>query len=450
MPRSAASRGVALVAVASVLLGAGCGGASSDARKPAAPAGAGTAGATSGSASATGAAPSTASSAPAASASAPVAGGDGKVIKLVSSLPRTGSANAQTGTIVNGIRMAIDELGGKVGDFTIVYEDWDDASPQRGNWDPSVEAQNADKAVKDADVMGYIGTFNSGAAKISMPKLNEAKLAMVSPANTYPGLTKPGMGEPNEPMVYRPSGAINFFRVVPTDDIQGVVAAEWAKEMGVKDVFVLNDRELYGKGIADVFEQHARKIGLNVVGTDGIDAKAANFKSLVVKIKGTKPQLVYFGGTTQTGAGQIAKDLATGGADVKFMVPDGCFEKAFIEAAGPSNVNDRAFITFGGVPADKLVGKGREFYEGYKKRYNAEPEAYAAYGYEAAKVMLDAIRRAGKKDRAAIRDALAATRNFEGALGRWSFDANGDTTLKTMSGNTVKDGKFEFVKILGQ
>jgi branched-chain amino acid transport system substrate-binding protein len=124
--------------------------------------------------------------------------------------------------------------------------------------------------------------------------------------------------------------------------------------------------------------------------------------------------------------------------------------KAFIEAAGPSNVNDRAFITFGGVPADKLVGKGREFYEGYKKRYNAEPEAYAAYGYEAAKVMLDAIRRAGKKDRAAIRDALAATRNFEGALGRWSFDANGDTTLKTMSGNTVKDGKFEFVKILGQ
>lgn len=411
-------RAALLACMASLTPLAGCGGPSADASKK-----------------------------PAATASA--AGTPG-TIKLVSSLPRTGSANAQTGTIVNGIRMAIDELGGKVGDFTITYEDWDDASPQRGNWDPSVEAQNADKAVKDADVMGYIGTFNSGAAKISMPKLNEAKLAMVSPANTYPGLTKPGLGEPNEPMVYRPSGAINFFRVVPTDDIQGVVAAEWAKEMGIKDVFVLDDRELYGKGIADVFEAHAKKIGLNVLGHEGIDAKASNFKSLVVKIKGANPQLVYFGGTTQTGAGQIAKDLVTGGADVKFMVPDGCFEKAFIEAAGASNVNDRAFITFGGVPANKLTGKGREFYEGYMKKYDAEPEAYAAYGYEAAKVMLDAIRRAGTKDRAAIRDALAATKNFEGALGTWSFDSSGDTTLKTMSGNTVKDGKFEFVKILGQ
>ena len=119
---------------------------------------------------------------------------DSPVIKIVSSLPRTGSANAQSTTLVNGIRMAIEEAGGKIGDFTIAYEDWDDASPERGQWDPAVEAANAQKAVQDPDIMAYIGTYNSGAAKIAMPILNKASLVMVSPANTYPGLTKPGTG----------------------------------------------------------------------------------------------------------------------------------------------------------------------------------------------------------------------------------------------------------------
>ncbi len=374
----------------------------------------------------------------------------GETIKIVSSLPRTGSANAQSTTVVNGIRMAIDEYGGKIGDFQVAYEDWDDASPQRGQWDPAVEAANADKAIKDADVMAYIGTYNSGAAKISMPKLNTAGLVMVSPANTATGLTKPGKGEPNEPMVYRPTGKVNYFRVVPADDIQGAVAAQWAKEMGSKSAFVLHDREVYGKGIADIFKVEAPKIGIKVVGYEGIDPKASNYKSLVTKIRQKNPDLVYFGGTTQTNAGQIAKDLVAGGLNVKFMVPDGCFENAFIEAAGKENVEGRVYITFGGVPANKLVGKGKEFYENYKKKFNAEPEGYAVYGYESAKVVMEAIKRAGKKDREAIRSAVAATKDYDGALGKWSFDANGDTSVKTMSGNVVKNGRFEFVKVLGQ
>ncbi|RIL10967.1 MAG: branched chain amino acid ABC transporter substrate-binding protein [Proteobacteria bacterium] len=374
---------------------------------------------------------------------------DSKTIKIVSSLPRTGSANAQTTTIVNGIRMAIDEVDAKVGDYTIAYEDWDDASPERGSWDPAVEAANADKAISDPDVMAYVGTYNSGAAKISMPKLNQAGLAMISPGNTWPGLTKPDLGEPNEPMVYRPSGRVTYFRVVPADDIQGWVAAKWSSEMGAKKVFLLHDRELYGKGIAEMFKRSALGFGLEVVGFEGIDPKASNYKSLVTKMRQKNPDIVFFGGTTQTNGGQIAKDIVSGGLKAKLLVPDGCFESAFIEAAGKENLEGRTFITFGGVPGNKLQGKGREFFEGYKKRYGAEPEAYAVYGYEATKVALDAIRRAGKKDRQAVVEALASTKDFHGALGTWSFDANGDTTLKTMSGNTVKGGQFEFVKVLG-
>jgi branched-chain amino acid transport system substrate-binding protein len=377
-------------------------------------------------------------------------GGASNVIKIVSSLPRTGSANAQTTTMVNGIKLAIAEAGGKIGDFTLQYEDWDDASPQRGNWDPAVETANANKAVSDPDVMVYVGTFNSGAAKMSMPITNKANLAMVSPANTAVELTKPGMGEPHEPAAYRPTGKVNYVRVVPADDIQGKVAADWAKEMGVQKVFIVHDREVYGKGIATIFQKHAQEIGMQVVGFEGIDSRASNYRSLVTKIKEQNPQLVYFGGTTQSNGGQLAKDLVAGGADVKFMVPDGCFENAFIDGAGAANLNGRAYITFGGVPPKMLTGRGAEFYESYKKMYNAEPEAYAVYGYEAARVALYGIQHAGKKDRDAIRQAIVSIKDFDGALGRWSFDENGDTSLTTMSGNTVTDGKFEFVKVLGQ
>ncbi|MGO9245183.1 MAG: branched-chain amino acid ABC transporter substrate-binding protein [Verrucomicrobiia bacterium] len=374
---------------------------------------------------------------------------DSHVIKIISSLPRTGSATAQAQTMVNGIRMAIEEAGGKVGDFTIKYEDWDDASPERGQWDPAVEAANAQKAIQDPDIMAYIGTYNSGAAKIAMPILNKASLVMVSPANTYPGLTKPGLGEANEPQVYRPSGKINYFRVVPADDIQGEVAAEWAKELGVKKVFVLHDRELYGKGVADVFKRACARLGIQVVGYEGIDPKAANYRSLVTKIKSTDADMVYFGGTTQTNAGQIAKDLVAGGAKVKLMVPDGCREQALIESAGKDNLDDRTYVTFGGLPPSQLQGRGKEFYENYKKKFNAEPEAYAVYGYEAARVVLEGIKRAGKKDRAAITDAIANLRDFDGVLGKWSFDQNGDTSLKVMAVEEVKDGKFTPVKIVG-
>jgi branched-chain amino acid transport system substrate-binding protein len=131
------------------------------------------------------------------------------------------------------------------------------------------------------------------------------------------------------------------------------------------------------------------------------------------------------------------------------MVPDGCFETAFIDAAGADNLNGKTYITFGGLPADKLTGKGAEFRAAYIKKYGTEPEAYAVYGYEAARVLLDAIDRAESKDRESIRAAVAATKDFVGALGTWSFDENGDTTNRIMSGQTVKDGKFEFVKVLG-
>ena len=389
----------------------------------------------------------------AALAGAAAAPQQGKTLKIVSSLPRTGSANAQTTSMVNGIRMAIEERGGQVDGFAIAYEDMDDASPQKGNWDPQVEAANAKKAIADAEVIGYVGTYNSGAAKVSMPMLNKAGLVMISPGNTHTGLTKPGMGEPNEPAVYRPTGKISYFRVVPADDIQGAVACEFIRsDLGAKKVFVLHDRELYGKGIADVFRKSAEASGVQVVGFEGIDPKASNYRSLVTKIRAAGAEAVFFGGTTQTNAAQVLKDLRAGGAKVPFVSPDGTFERAFIEASGKDNVTKEqggVYITFGGLPSDQLTGLGADFVKRYKAKHGELPEAYAVYGYEAARVLLDAIDRAESKDRASVIAAVAATKDFTGALGTWSFDANGDTTNRMMSVNTIENGEFKFVKAVG-
>ncbi|MBK9713487.1 MAG: branched-chain amino acid ABC transporter substrate-binding protein [Kouleothrix sp.] len=406
---------------------AACGGAATTASPTAAPAAGGAA---------------TAAPAPAAG------GGDAKVIKIVSSLPRTGSSKGQSDTLVNAInqRLKQDNFQACNGQFTLKYDDMDDATAAAGKWDATQEANNANKAAADPDVMVYIGTFNSGAAKVSIPILNQAGLVMISPANTYPGLTKTTGAEAGEPDKYYPNGKRNYTRVVPADDIQGSAAANWAKELGVKTVYILHDTETYGKGLADVFRAKAKENGLEEKGYEGIDKKAQDYKALGTKIKDANPDLVYFGGITQNNAGLVLKDLRAAGYQGKFMGPDGILEQAFLEAAG--DAAEGAYVTFGGVPPAQLTGKGKEWYDAYKAAFNSEPEVYAVYGYETVNVALNAINKVCKKDRGAILDAVFATKDFDGVTGKFGIDANGDTTSTVMSGQQVKGGKFEFVQTL--
>jgi len=275
---------------------------------------------------------------------------------------------------------------------------------------------------------------------------------MISPANTYPGLTKPGKGEADEPDKYYPSGPRNYSRVVPADDLQGAVAAQWAKDLGAAKVYILDDQELYGKGIADVFDKTANELGLEVVGHEGIDGKAADYKALATKIKDLSPDLIYFGGITQNNAGQLVKDIRNVGFEGVIMGPDGIAEEAFIDAAGDSA--EGVYVTFGGVPPSELSGKAGEWREAYAAKFGSGVEVYTVYGYVAATTLIDAFERVcaaggNPTDRAAVRDAVFQTKDFNSVLGTFSIDANGDTTITTMSGSQVQGGEFKFVTLLG-
>ena len=382
-------------------------------------------------------------------------GGSKGEIEVWSSLPRQGSSKGQTDTIVNAINLALAEKNNTAGGYTIKYSDKDDSTAAAGKWDEATEIKNANDAVADDKLVAYIGTFNSGAAKLSIPILCGKGMVMVSPANTYPGLTKAGKGEADEPDKYYPNGCTrNYFRVVAADDLQGLAGAKWAAKLGAKNVYVLDDTELYGKGIADVFNKEAPGQGLTVLGRDGIDGKATDYKALAEKIKATNPDLVYFGGITQNNAGQLWRDLRDAMPNVKLMGPDGILEDAWIQAAGEAA--EGTYITFGGLPADKLTGKGADFLKNYNAKYpNNPPQAYTAYGYEAAGTVIAAIEKAAATNpadmtalRAAVLKAVSETKDYEGALGKWSFNAEGDTSLTAMSGNIVKDGKFVFDSVV--
>ena len=151
---------------------------------------------------------------------------------------------------------------------------------------------------------------------------------------------------------------------------------------------------------------------------------------------------VYWGGVDDHNSGKLWQDLrSTLPADTKMMGPDGINEAAFVDAAGAAA--EGTYGSFPGVPGSKLTGKGAEWYQRYKQQFQGEPDPYAAYGYEAANVALAAIEKAGTKDRAAIRDAVFSTRNYDGVLGMWSFTDTGDTTATEMSVRQVKNGKWD-------
>src|SRR5918998_4555295 len=172
-------------------------------------------------------------------------GGEAATAKIVSDLPMQGPNRQQTTTMVNAIKMAIQERGGKAGDVKIEYEALDDATAQAGQWDAAKCAENAQQAAQDEEIFGWIGPFNSGCAAVEIPILNEAGLGMISPANTYIGLTKPG-GEPDEPEKYYPTGERNYARVIGADDKQGAAGAALMQEEDVQSVYILADRETYG------------------------------------------------------------------------------------------------------------------------------------------------------------------------------------------------------------
>jgi branched-chain amino acid transport system substrate-binding protein len=340
---------------------------------------------------------------------------------VASDLPLQGAIRAQTVQISRAMLWALANQGWKAGSYKIGYQSCDDSTAQTGGWDTAKCATNARLYASNKSVIGVVGTFNSGCAKIIVPILNRAHLGMVSPANTNPGLTK--KWDPGEPNKYYPTGTRNYARVVATDDIQGPADAMWTKSLGIKKVFVLNDKQTYGFGVATTYRSAAKKLGLNVVGFQGWDAKQSSYEALANSIKASGAQAVFLGGIACNNGAKLMQDIKSVNPAIKLQMPDG-----FSDPAANGAVANGAFISVAGMPPSGLTGAGATFVKSFGKQIGTTPNPYAAYGAQAMLVVLQAVARGGG-DRTKTTAGLFGLNVTNGILGNFTINKTGDTNL---------------------
>jgi branched-chain amino acid transport system substrate-binding protein len=361
----------------------------------------------------------------------------GKTVDFYSSLPLQGASTAQTTPMVNGMKLALQQAGGKAGQWTVKYTALDDSTAAAGKWDPGQTAADARKAAADSKAVYYMGEFNSGASEVSIPILNEAGLPMVSPANTYVGLTtnQPGSA-PGEPQKYYPTGTRTYLRIVPIDSIQAASDLLAMKQAGCTKVAVANDKEAYGQGLATLLGLEKGSYGVNIVSDTGIDPTAPNFRSYASTIKGQGADCFFFAGIVSNGAVQITKDVHAALPTAKVFGGDGVCTDSYTSAKKggvPASLYPLMQCTVATQKLSAYPG-GKDFLAAYKKAYGtSSPDPYAIYGYEVMKLGLDTVAKLGAQgnSKSAVLKALFATTNRNSVLGTYGFNKDGDTTLKS-------------------
>lgn len=385
-------------------------------------------------------------------------GGGGTTLIISSDLPLQGSSKDASDATNNAIKLYLKQHNNKAGKYTIQFQPYDDSTAAKGQWDDATCKQNAIKHVGTPNEVAVMGTYNSGCAQLQVPVLNQdpkGPMLMVSHANTYPGLTK--SWDPAEPNKYYPAGQRNYGRVVTTDDFQGAAAADFlAKDKGIKSVYVLNDNQTYGQGVARAFVAQAEKDGVTVLGNDAWNAKATNYTSVFQGISAKKPEAIYVAGIFDQNGGQLVKDkVAVLGDNVKvpMMAPDGFTGfpdlNKLPEAQG-------MYLTFAGLSIDQLIAAGgpaKQLLDDYQKEYGQDLKTnYALYGVAAVQVILAAIEKSDGT-RKSVRDQIFTGDGItipadQSIIGKEiTIDsASGDTNNNDVTVETIKDKAETFLK----
>ena len=363
---------------------------------------------------------------------------------IASDLPLQGAGRAQNIDMEKAIQYVLDkQFHFKAGKYRVGYQGCDDSTAETGAWDPGKCTSNGRAYSSDAAVMGVLGTFNSGCAKLEIPLANRAPggpLGMLSVANTAVGLTHTApWTSAGEPGVYYPTGRRNYVRVAASDDFQGPAAAyllqskafklsQGKKFTPIKDVYILHDNQTFGKGVAEAFRLAAQKLGIKVLGFEPWDAKATSYEAIANRIKGTNADSVYLGGIVCNNGAKLLKDLrAVLGTKPVFVGPDGWTPYSATLAAG--SAAQGMYISYAGLPLEKVGKSGKAFIKSFKKYLGLKgktlPPPYSVYQAQGAQIMLNAIKHSNGTRRS-VTSQLFRTHVKNGIMGSFHFDAKGD------------------------
>jgi branched-chain amino acid transport system substrate-binding protein len=372
-------------------------------------------------------------------------GGDPDYI-IASDLPLQGSGRTQTVQMTEAIKFILKQQDFKAGKYKVGYQSCDDATAQAGKWASEKCSSNANAYAQNKSLIGVIGTFNSGCAEIIIPVLNRAPdgpVGMVSPANTYVGLTHSGPGTAaGEPDKYYPTGTRNYIRIVAADDFQGAADALLAKQLGLKSIYILNDKEAYGQGVATDFKNSLvnPSVGIKVAGFAAWNGKASSYTGLATKIKQSGADAVFLGGLVCENGGKLIKDLRSVlPSSVTILSPDG-FTPISAVVDGAGNASEGQYVSVAGQPNEALGPTGKKFVSEFSKEIGGKnPDPYSAYAAQAAQVLLTAIEKSDGT-RKAVAENLLNTKVTDGILGSFTINSNGDTSSNPVTIYKIKGG----------
>ena len=354
-----------------------------------------------------------------------------KSVTIGIELPLTGAdANSAT-RIRNGAIMAIDDANAKggVGGYKLNVTVLDSGTSTAGQYDPAQAATNAKKFVADPSVVAIVGPEMSGEGKAMTPILSAANLATVTPSSTNPDITDPKFAAQ-----YKPGGKAIYFRTVTTDAYQGPNMANYMRDtLKVKSVYILDDSGAYGVGMSNAFEAQAKKIGLNVMGHDQLDPKEADYTTALTKIKQLNPDAIYYGGVAQAGV-KVAKQSYDIMPNVIKAGGDGMVDGGILSGVGFPAIEGWYATQASPDAVDDPANS--DWAARYTKTFNMTPSLYAITAYDAAVVIIDAVKRVAESgqpvNRDTVRDAIQQSKvnTMQGPI---SFDENGDITSKVIS-----------------
>jgi branched-chain amino acid transport system substrate-binding protein len=362
---------------------------------------------------------------------------EGDTLTVYVSVPLRGPSGEHGRAIRDGARLALEDADGKAGEVEVEAAYLDDTAG--GRWSPGVVGQNARRAVSDTTAIAYIGEFESGATRVSLPITNEARMLQVSPASTALDLVSPFPGSDEVPDSVQPSGERTFGRVIPDDEAQAGAGAVWAKRLSVGRAVAFS-LERFGDVVAEQFSGESEELGISVQRTTRITRLQGAL--------GSRPELVYLAVPSPYGLG-LFEDTARQAPSAILMGTDAqLLDSTFLGRAVPFESQLR--LTASAQDPAQLPPEGQQFVRAYRRAYGREPDPYAVYGYEAMAVVLDSISRAGDQaeDRTAVVDEFYDTVDRDSVLGTYSIDEVGDTTLDRLAGYRVRGGLPVFAAAL--
>jgi branched-chain amino acid transport system substrate-binding protein len=372
-----------------------------------------------------------------------------RTVTIYSSMPLHGPERERSQDMVNAIKLALKERGGKAGALTITYVSLDSSTREDATWTSDRVLDNARTAVRDINAIAYIGERDSAATALSLPLTNEGDILQVSPTSAYDGLTRTGGVRTGEPERFYPSGKKTFGRMVPADHVQAAALVGYMKAEGVHTLAMLGDRDLDGGGLADQVSAAADKQGVTVVDKGRIDATKGDLTGHAMDVAATGADAFLFAGDSDTGAARIFRAVAAAAPEMQLFGPAAIADPSFIAAAG-SAVERRIRITTPTLPPRLLPPSARAFRARFRAEFGRAPAPEALESYEATQAILASIAAAGAKgnDRDAVIRAFHAIRDRPSVLGTYSIDADGDTSLRSFAGNRLRGSRLVLDKVL--